>query len=55
MKEGLEIVPVSHVDEVLAKALVQPLEAIEWSEEDDLASQPGVHGAAVSANSTTAH
>jgi len=55
VKEGLEIVPVSHVDEVLAKALVQPLEAIEWSEEDDLASQPGVHGAAVSANSTTAH
>ena len=55
VKEGLEIVPVSHVDEVLAKALVQPLEAIEWSEEDDLASQPGVHGAAVSANSNTAH
>ena len=40
-KEGLEIIPVSHVDEVLARALVEPLEAIEWSEADDLASQPG--------------
>ncbi len=34
--EGLEIVPVRHVDEVLARALVTPLEAIEWSEADDL-------------------
>jgi len=40
-KAGLEIIPVSHVDEVLARALVEPLEAIEWSEADDLASQPG--------------
>ncbi len=39
--EALEIVPVSHVDEVLARALVEPIVAIEWSEEDDLASQPG--------------
>lgn len=39
-KEGLEIIPVSHVDEVLARALVEPLEAIEWTEADDLASQP---------------
>ncbi len=39
-KAGLEIVPVSHVDEVLARALVEPLEAIEWTEADDLASQP---------------
>ena len=55
VKEGLEIVPVSHVDQVLAKALVQPLEAIEWSEEDDLASQPVAPGSAVTTNSTTAH
>jgi ATP-dependent Lon protease len=40
-KAGLEIIPVSHVDEVLARALVEPLEAIEWTEADDLASQPG--------------
>ena len=38
--EGLEIVPVSHVDEVLERALVAPLEPIEWTEADDLASQP---------------
>ncbi|MDI1287816.1 MAG: endopeptidase La [Reyranella sp.] len=30
VKKGLEIVPVSTVDEVLAKALVKPLVAIEW-------------------------
>jgi ATP-dependent Lon protease len=40
-KEGLEIIPVAHVDAVLARALVQPLEPIEWTEADDLATQPG--------------
>ncbi|HEY1125509.1 MAG TPA: endopeptidase La [Sphingobium sp.] len=40
IKAGLEIVPVSHVDEVLARALTAPLSPIEWSEEDDLAAQP---------------
>ncbi|MBO9580276.1 MAG: endopeptidase La [Sphingobium sp.] len=40
IKEGLEIVPVSHVDEVLARALTAPLTPIEWSEQDDLAAQP---------------
>ncbi len=37
---GLKIIPVSHVDEVLRLALTAPLEAIEWSEADDLAAQP---------------
>ena len=41
IREGLEIVPVSHVDEVLARALIAPVEPIEWTEADDLASQPG--------------
>ncbi|MCT2559766.1 endopeptidase La [Tsuneonella sp. YG55] len=41
IRDGLEIVPVGHVDEVLERALVAPLESIEWSEADDLASQPG--------------
>ncbi|MBN8499756.1 MAG: endopeptidase La [Sphingomonadales bacterium] len=41
VKAGLEIIPVAHVDEVLARALVEPLVAIEWTEADDLASQPG--------------
>lgn len=40
IKEGLEIVPVSHVDEVLARALMTVPEAITWTEEDDLAAQP---------------
>ncbi len=39
--DRLEIVPVAHVDEVLERALVAPLEGIEWTEADDLASQPG--------------
>ena len=38
--DGVEIIPVSHVDEVLAHALVRKPEAIEWTEADDLASQP---------------
>ncbi|WP_336964243.1 endopeptidase La [Sphingobium aquiterrae] len=40
VREGLEIIPVEHVDQVLARALVAPLEAIAWTEEDDLAAQP---------------
>ena len=40
IREGLEIIPVSHVDEVLARALVSKPEAITWTEEDDLAAQP---------------
>ncbi|WP_369025514.1 endopeptidase La [Qipengyuania sp. RANM35] len=40
VKEGLEIVAVSHVDEVLEHALVSKPEPIEWTEADDLASQP---------------
>ncbi|MBU0795415.1 MAG: endopeptidase La [Alphaproteobacteria bacterium] len=40
IKDGLEIVPVAHVDEVLARALTGPLTPIDWSEEDDLAAQP---------------
>ncbi len=39
-REGLEIVPVAHVDEVLRRALTAPTEPIEWTEADDLASQP---------------
>ncbi|MFA7596735.1 MAG: endopeptidase La [Novosphingobium sp.] len=40
VKQGLEIIPVSHVDEVLAHALTAVPEPIEWTEADDLASQP---------------
>jgi ATP-dependent Lon protease len=40
VKEGLEIIPVAHVDTVLAHALVSAPAPIEWTEADDLASQP---------------
>ena len=54
IKDGLDIVAVSHVDEVLDRALVSKPEPIEWTEADDLASQPA--GAAVAATPLpTAH
>jgi ATP-dependent Lon protease len=37
---GLTIIPVKHVDEVLALALAEPLAAIDWNEADELAAQP---------------
>jgi ATP-dependent Lon protease len=52
VKAGLEIVPVSTMDEVLAKALTRLPVAIEWNEvepvavasvDDDAADQVGIH------------
>ncbi|MFN3946299.1 MAG: endopeptidase La [Allosphingosinicella sp.] len=40
IREGLEIVSVSHVDEVLLHALATPVVPIEWSEADELAAVP---------------
>ncbi|MXO58552.1 endopeptidase La [Altererythrobacter salegens] len=40
VKEGLQIVPVGHVDQVLEHALTSKPDPIEWTEADDLASQP---------------
>ncbi|CAH0497316.1 endopeptidase La [Novosphingobium sp. CECT 9465] len=54
IKEGLEIIPVSHVDEVLAHALTAPYQPIEWTEADDLSTQPG-HPVAAPGSSHTAH
>ncbi|GFE72663.1 Lon protease [Novosphingobium sp. TCA1] len=51
VKQGIDIIPVSHVDEVLAKALTEPLEAIEWTEADELAAAPSQ----TPAPSATAH
>jgi ATP-dependent Lon protease len=42
VREALEIVPVSHVDEVLVRALVEPLVAIEWTDADEHAAEPPV-------------
>ncbi|MFN3463357.1 MAG: endopeptidase La [Terricaulis sp.] len=44
VKAGLEIVPVSTVDEVLKRALTRPLTPIEWSEEDELAETRRAEG-----------
>ena len=38
VKRGLNIIPVTTADEVLQHALVSPLVAIEWKEEDELAA-----------------
>lgn len=50
IREGLTIVPVAHVDEVLARALSAKLEPIEWSEADEHAAEaaPGAAGPTVS-------
>ena len=40
IKAGLTIVPVSHVDEVLRLALTTPVEAIDWTDADELAAFP---------------
>ncbi|MFL0414053.1 endopeptidase La [Sphingomonas sp. 179-I 2A4 NHS] len=40
IKDGLKIIPVTHVDEVLRLALTEPLEAIDWTDADELAAQP---------------
>ena len=54
--DGLEIVPVAHVDEVLARALVHPVVPIEWTEADEQATEPpGVAGATEHAGSVARH
>ncbi len=40
IREGLEIIPIRHVDEALRLALTEPLTAIDWSEADELAALP---------------
>jgi ATP-dependent Lon protease len=46
VREALKIIPVAHVDEVLAEALTQPMVAIEWTDADEHAAEPVVppHG-----------
>jgi ATP-dependent Lon protease len=43
LREALEIVPIQHIDEVLARALVEPLVAIEWTDADEHAAEPPAH------------
>ena len=49
VKEGLKIIPVSTVEEVLENALARPVEAVEWTEADEAAlaaisERPAGHG-----------
>jgi ATP-dependent Lon protease len=55
VKEALEIVPVSHVDEVLARALTQPMNPIEWSDADEQATDPMVPPAVGGEATTVRH
>jgi len=40
--DGLEILAVSHVDEVLAHAMTEPMRPIEWTDADEHAAEPPV-------------
>ncbi|MDT9597789.1 endopeptidase La [Sphingosinicella rhizophila] len=40
IKDGLEIIAVSHVDEVLTQALTTPVIPIDWTDADELAAVP---------------
>jgi ATP-dependent Lon protease len=42
VKENLEIVAVSHVDEVLAHAMTEPMRPIEWTDADEHAAEPTI-------------
>jgi ATP-dependent Lon protease len=55
VKDTLDIIPVDHVDEVLARALVAPLEAIEWTDDDERAAEPPVHAPAPGAEPAVRH
>ena len=44
VKEQLEIVPVAHVDEVLARAMTQQMQPIDWTEADEHAAEPPLPG-----------
>jgi ATP-dependent Lon protease len=55
VKDALEIVPVSHVDEALALAMSEPMVAIEWTEADEHAAEPPVHPASAEPGAAVRH
>jgi ATP-dependent Lon protease len=55
VKKQLEIVPVSHVDEVLARAMTQQMQPIEWTEADEHAAEPPLPGHSPDAESPLRH
>ncbi len=55
IRDGLEIVPVSHVDEVLARALTQSMTPIEWTDSGEQATEPMVPPAVGGDGATVRH
>jgi ATP-dependent Lon protease len=55
VKEGLEIIPVAHVRDVLAHALVRTPEAIDWDEEAEEAAAAAAQAASSGGAGATAH
>jgi len=55
VKDNLEIVPVQHVDEVLTRALVEPVQPIEWSDADEHAAEPPVPPASPESGAAVRH
>ncbi|WP_415184540.1 endopeptidase La [Phaeovulum sp.] len=55
VKQGLEIIPVTHVREVLARALVRQPEPVEWDEAAEEAAAKATLAAAASGQGATAH
>jgi ATP-dependent Lon protease len=55
VKDALEIIPVSHVDEALARALAQPISPIEWTDADEHATEPVVHPSVGGDGATVRH
>jgi ATP-dependent Lon protease len=47
VKKGLKIIPVAHVDEVIARALSRKPEAIEWEEPPEPVATPAVQPVAL--------
>jgi ATP-dependent Lon protease len=48
-------VPVQHIDEVLSRALVEPLQAIEWTDDDEHAAEPPVHAPSAETGTAIRH
>jgi ATP-dependent Lon protease len=55
VREGLKIIPVSHVDEVLKVAFTRPIEPIEWNEADEKAAAPAPPAAPAAPAASTTH
>jgi ATP-dependent Lon protease len=55
VKEALEIIPVDHIDQVLSRSLVEPLQAIEWTDDDEHAAEPPVHAPASDSGTAVRH